>query len=348
MSIRTNLQEILKPVFARFVLKQNGKDLSTNDYTDEEKARNVQSDWNARTGFGVILNKPHLSPVAISGDYNDLYNLPELPSGGSTGESSSRLITTLEIDTPIWEVQPTASVENWYGLFSTWEIKNYFVTLKDTSGTALPSGQFKLTEKIDGYAKAIDCVFTLEGHTLTENYPVDFKIISEVDENGIGAAVMKMRDAGTVSMEIPTKNPLAQNVTLYFNGKSIVPTTSGAKYIYLKDNIMITYGTKVVARSMVGKYNGTNGVLNYLGSAANGGMKLMGFTWHYTRTSRGAVGTWDELCDASSANNSNAWFTDTTAALEDFTQAEITTLKITTNKAVYLANGSVLLLEESV
>ena len=76
MSIKENLLEFLKPVFSRFVVKQTGKDLSTNDYTDEEKAKNVQPDWEARTGYGVILNKPYLSPVALSGDYNDLYNLP--------------------------------------------------------------------------------------------------------------------------------------------------------------------------------------------------------------------------------------------------------------------------------
>jgi len=40
----------------------------------------VNADWNALTGVQAILNKPLLSAVATSGDYNDLLNLPVMPS----------------------------------------------------------------------------------------------------------------------------------------------------------------------------------------------------------------------------------------------------------------------------
>ena len=41
---------------------------------------NVQSDWNAVSGDALILNKPTLSAVATSGQYNDLTNAPIVPS----------------------------------------------------------------------------------------------------------------------------------------------------------------------------------------------------------------------------------------------------------------------------
>lgn len=63
-----------------------GKGLSTEDYTTAEKSKlagiesgaevNVNADWNATSGDAEILNKPTLSDVALSGDYNDLTNIP--------------------------------------------------------------------------------------------------------------------------------------------------------------------------------------------------------------------------------------------------------------------------------
>ena len=40
----------------------------------------MQTDWSATSGISSILNKPTLSPVAISGSYNDLLNLPTIPA----------------------------------------------------------------------------------------------------------------------------------------------------------------------------------------------------------------------------------------------------------------------------
>lgn len=43
-------------------------------------AAQVQTDWNASTGLGVLLNKPTLSTVATSGVYNDLTGKPTIPA----------------------------------------------------------------------------------------------------------------------------------------------------------------------------------------------------------------------------------------------------------------------------
>ena len=70
--------------------KVDGKGLSTNDFTNDLKAKldsiasgaevNVQSDWSATSGNTSILNKPSLAKVATSGSYNDLNNTPTIPS----------------------------------------------------------------------------------------------------------------------------------------------------------------------------------------------------------------------------------------------------------------------------
>lgn len=74
--------------------KIEGKQLSTNDYTNEEKSKlsgiaagaevNVNADWNATEGDAQILNKPNLSTVATSGSYNDLLDKPSVPTLDNT------------------------------------------------------------------------------------------------------------------------------------------------------------------------------------------------------------------------------------------------------------------------
>ena len=51
-------------------------------------AAQVQSDWNATEGMGVIKNKPSLATVATSGSYNDLANKPTIPSGALASKST--------------------------------------------------------------------------------------------------------------------------------------------------------------------------------------------------------------------------------------------------------------------
>jgi hypothetical protein len=58
----------------------------------------VQTDWNATTGLGVILNKPTLATVATSGSYADLSNKPTIPSTllglGITDGTVGQVLTT--------------------------------------------------------------------------------------------------------------------------------------------------------------------------------------------------------------------------------------------------------------
>lgn len=79
-----------KPDLSIYVEKEAGKGLSSNDYTDADKAKlggiednaqvNVQADWDDSDSDddAFIRNKPALSTVALTGSYTDLSNKPDL------------------------------------------------------------------------------------------------------------------------------------------------------------------------------------------------------------------------------------------------------------------------------
>ena len=101
------------------------------------------------------------------------------------------------VNTPEWTNQPTL-VGTLDASFNTSDY--YYVTLKDASGSALPSGQFMLKSDFDASATVYNTVFSLADlntgtgtstQILTENYPVEFL---SVDAN------VRMRDAGVVAV----------------------------------------------------------------------------------------------------------------------------------------------------
>lgn len=75
IDLENGLPAIKTWVEGKFVEKENGKGLSTNDYTTTEKNKlagieagaevNVQADWNASSGDAAILNKPSI-PTATT------------------------------------------------------------------------------------------------------------------------------------------------------------------------------------------------------------------------------------------------------------------------------------------
>ena len=96
-------QILNKPTLSAVATSGNYSDLSgtpnlatvatSGSYTDlSDKptipAAQVQSDWNATTGMGAILNKPTLATVATSGSYNDLTNKPTLGTAAAADTSA--------------------------------------------------------------------------------------------------------------------------------------------------------------------------------------------------------------------------------------------------------------------
>lgn len=87
--------------------KEEGKGLSTNDFTNDYKNKlegiesgaqvNVQSDWNAVSGDAYIDNKPQINSVTLTGNNNGshygLVDETELPVGSTTSRESIQLDT---------------------------------------------------------------------------------------------------------------------------------------------------------------------------------------------------------------------------------------------------------------
>ena len=142
------------------------------------------------------------------------------------------------VNTPVWQNQPT-----YEGNLAIDTSDFYYVTLKNTDGTALPSGQFKLMPMYDKYAEAYETVFTLDGlktgnsGTLTENLPVEFTMD------------YKMRTAGVervaVTMDLPTDSSL---------GKLTIETTGQ----FVKKSKVGYFASNFTANKTVAHYNSGN------------------------------------------------------------------------------------------
>lgn len=262
-------------------------------------------------------------------------------SGKAVAEAVSPTRQTIKIDTPVWTVQPT--VEGTLNdTFKTFKEKTYFVTLKNTDGTALQSGKFKLCESVNGYAAAIDQVFTLNGSgvALSENLPVDFKSISP------DRTTFEMRNAGVNLIEIYTKNPKSQRYILSAE-QSVIPLRIGTKYLYLMDSFGVNNASKVTYHSTIGSYNGDAGFL-FNTNAKNEGISDFGYRIEMSRTLKGFVTTLSGLMlyDSTKIHLTYAGFSDSRRVTEEFQNREISYFKLASNSAFYFGNGTVITLEE--
>ena len=94
----------------KFVQKETGKGLSTNDFTTEEKSKlagvaagaevNVKSDWNAASGDAQILNKPSI-PSKTSDLTNDsgFITIEDVPEGAVASTTTPKMDGTAAVGT---------------------------------------------------------------------------------------------------------------------------------------------------------------------------------------------------------------------------------------------------------
>lgn len=262
-------------------------------------------------------------------------------SGKAVAEAVNPLRQTITIDTPVWEVQPTID-GTLNETFETWNVRPYFITLKNTDGTAFESGKFKLTTTLNGYASAIDQVFTLNDSniTLSENYAVDFKSISS------DRTVFEMRDAGVGSITFYTKNLNSQRYLISAYQSVILKNTNVAKYIYLSDNLGYSLGTNVKYYSPIGVYNGFAGFLFKIATAGDQTLFKIGYRVEANRTKHGFVTNFVGL-KSTTESISQYCFADISDKSYDFTEKDLSYLKFGSGtNGHYYGNGTVITLEE--
>lgn len=89
---------------------------------------NVQSDWSATTGLAKILNKPALKSVAVTGNYSDLENTPDLSIYVQAEDLADVAVSgsyTDLTDTP--EIPPTMTILS-YGNSNWQDFMNAYTT----------------------------------------------------------------------------------------------------------------------------------------------------------------------------------------------------------------------------
>lgn len=261
-------------------------------------------------------------------------------SGKAVAEAINPLRQTITVDTPVWEVQPTIDGAL-NEAFETWNVRPYFVTLKNTDGTALENGNFKLCEDLNGYMSAIDQVFTLNSTSvaLSENLAVDFKSISS------DRTAFEMRDAGVSSITINTKNPKSQRyiISAY---QSVILKSVGTKYIYLRDSVGQSIGTGVSYYSPIGTYNGYSGFLLQIADSSDGTLFKIGYKIEAVRTKHGFV---TNLIGLTSARKgiSQYCFADISDKSYDFSEKDLLYFNLVDGTiGHYYGNGTVITLEE--
>lgn len=105
---RDSLTLIFKQIKDKMVAKEDGKGLSSNDYTTAEKTKlsgiaagaevNVQPDWNATSGKAQILNKPTI-PSKTSQLTNDsgFITSGDIPEGAAASTTSPKMAGTASV-----------------------------------------------------------------------------------------------------------------------------------------------------------------------------------------------------------------------------------------------------------
>lgn len=264
-------------------------------------------------------------------------------SGKAVAEAVAGAISsikqTITIDEPVWEIQPTIEgVLN--EAFEIWSIRPYFVTLKNTDGTDLESRQFKLCTTLDGYASAIEQIFTLTDSsiTLTENFPVDFKSISS------DRTSFEMRNAGVSSVHIETDNLKSQRYVISAY-QSVILRSVGVKYIYMVDSVGRSLGANATYYSPIWAYKGSDGFLLQIANSSSPTLFKIGYRIEAVRLKRGFVAN---LIGLTSAREpiSRYFFSEVSDESYDFTEKDLSYFDLRSGGGHYYGNGTVITLEE--
>ena len=263
-------------------------------------------------------------------------------SGKAVAEAVSPMRQTITIDTPVWETQPT--IEGTLNeAFKTWESKAYYMTLKNTDGTALESGQFKLSTSLNGYASAIDQIFTLNSSSIAENKPVDFKSISS------DRTSFEMRNAGVNGITINTKNTKSQRYVFSVSHSAIAAGTATSRYVFLKDNIGIGLSTNAVYLTNIGTYNGYTGFLfGVVSTSSDPLMFKMGYQIEISRTKNGLNASMSGITSFKRTLTHNG-YSDFTKAIYNSMIEDLTSFSLgggDSSSRLYFGNGTTVTFEE--
>ena len=141
--------------------------------SSQVSAAQVNADWNATSGAAKILNKPNLSAVATSGDYNDLNNTPTIPT---VPTNVSAFVNDAGYLTAIPDGMGGISVEA-DPIFSAWDKDYNDLINKPTNATF---GQGIVRAKIDNPADETNIEVTFANYELVTGGVVSLAFTRDV------------------------------------------------------------------------------------------------------------------------------------------------------------------------
>lgn len=168
---------------------------------------NVQSDWQATSGLAKILNKPTLRRVATTGDYNDLDNLPNIPTVYDWATQQNK---------PSYTAQEVGALSD-----------NTLYAGSAVSGGAankavsIPFGQVDSTSTADAFTATVDGVVELRDGVCCyiRNGVVTSASGCTLDVNGLGAKPMYSSMA--TATEITTVFNAAYTMLFVYNSSRV-------------------------------------------------------------------------------------------------------------------------------
>lgn len=221
---QNGLLYIFTKIKQNFVQKVAGKDLSTNDFTDDLKNKldgisagaevNVQSDWNATSGDAAILNKP----TKVSQFTNDagFITTSDIPEGAAASTTTPKMDGTAAVGSELAFARGDHVHPSDTSRVPTTRKVNGKALSSDVTLSASDVGAVPTTRKVNGKALSADITLaaadvsavpttrTVNGKALSSNVTLSADDVSAIPTSAKGAA------NGVASLDADGKVPSAQ------------------------------------------------------------------------------------------------------------------------------------------
>ncbi|MFD2035519.1 hypothetical protein ACFSKL_12000, partial [Belliella marina] len=132
----------------------------------------MNADWNATDGWAEILNKPQISKAGLSGEFNDLNNIPEIVF---TSDTSKMLMPYLTLS----KIQPTLDLKTDRSTFEAEIIKTNQVVAINSDNITLNKGEIDALKIVTDENKSDILANTSEIQTNASNIQTNTANISQ-------------------------------------------------------------------------------------------------------------------------------------------------------------------------
>ena len=241
---------------------------------------NVQADWTSEEGASMILNKPELSAVATSGSYNDLNDLPYIPTDYVLPIASEEVLGGVKLGSGFIQ-----SEDGTISVHDAIDDYNELINKPSIGGIVLTAGQ--TAEDLDlATAKATQSELNLKADKIElENYALKSEIpfvptkVSEI-ENDLGYIedIEYVDFKNEISNEVETERLRAMDIegTLAQD----VLKKADASTVYTKSEIDSMLSAMYIYRGSVETFNNLPSEGNNIGDVWNVADENCTYAWN--------------------------------------------------------------------